>query len=50
MEVITDEPELQFYGGNLLNGKDIGEENLPYGYKTAFSFYNIRIWRRILFN
>lgn len=36
MEVITDEPGLQFYGGNFLNGKDIGKGNLPYKYRTAF--------------
>ena len=36
MEVLTDEPGLQFYGGNFLNGKDIGKGNLPYKYRTAF--------------
>ena len=36
MEVITDEPGLQFYGGNFLDGKDIGKNGLPYKYRTAF--------------
>ena len=36
MEVITDEPGLQFYSGNFLDGKDIGKMNLPYHYRTAF--------------
>ncbi|RIJ46455.1 galactose mutarotase [Maribellus luteus] len=36
MEVITDEPGLQFYGGNFLNGKDVGKGGLPYNFRTAF--------------
>jgi aldose 1-epimerase len=36
MEVITNEPGFQFYGGNFLNGKDIGKEGLLYKYRTAF--------------
>ncbi len=36
MEVVTDEPGLQFYGGNFLNGKDIGKGSLPYKYREAF--------------
>lgn len=36
MEVLTDEPGLQFYGGNFLNGKDFGKGNLPYKYREAF--------------
>lgn len=36
MEVITDELGLQFYGGNFLDGNDIGKGNLPYNYRTAF--------------
>ncbi len=36
MEVITDEPGLQFYGGNFLNGKDFGKGNLPHKYREAF--------------
>jgi len=36
MEVITDEPCLQFYGGNFLKGKDIGKGGLPYMHRTAF--------------
>jgi len=36
MEVITNEPGLQFYGGNFLNGKNIGKGSLAYKYRTAF--------------
>ena len=36
MEVITDEPGLQLYGGNFLNGKAIGKGNLAYNYRAAF--------------
>ena len=36
MKVITNEPGLQFYGGNFLNGRDIGKGNSPYNYRTAF--------------
>ena len=36
MVVYTTEPGLQFYGGNFLDGKDIGKYNLPYKYRTAF--------------
>ncbi len=36
MEVITNEPGIQFYSGNFLNGKDIGKGNIPYRYRTAF--------------
>lgn len=36
MDVITDEPGLQFYGGNFLNGKSIGKYGQTYQYQTAF--------------
>lgn len=36
MEVWTDEPGLQFYGGNFLNGSDIGKCGKPYTFRTAF--------------
>lgn len=36
MEVITNEPGMQFYTGNFLNGNDIGKGNLPYKYREAF--------------
>lgn len=36
LEVITDEPGLQFYGGNFLNGKTMGKNGLFYGYRSAF--------------
>jgi aldose 1-epimerase len=36
MEVYTNEPGIQFYGGNFLNGKDVGKGNIPYHFRTAF--------------
>ena len=36
MEVITDEIGMQFYSGNFLNGKDIGKNNKPYNFRSAF--------------
>jgi aldose 1-epimerase len=36
MEVWTNEPGLQFYGGNFLNGSDIGKCGKPYSFRTAF--------------
>ena len=36
MEVLTTEPGIQFYGGNFLNGSDIGKEGKPYEFRTAF--------------
>lgn len=36
MEVWTDEPGLQFYGGNFLDGRDRGKGGLSYNHRTAF--------------
>lgn len=36
MEVYTNEPGIQFYGGNFLSGKDSGKGNIPYRRRTAF--------------
>ncbi len=36
MDVITNEPGLQFYTSNFLNGKDIGKENTPFNYRCSF--------------
>ena len=36
MEVYTNEPGLQFYGGNFLNGSIHGKEGKVYNYRTAF--------------
>ncbi len=36
MEVYTKEPGLQFYGGNFLDGTDIGKNNISYGHRSAF--------------
>lgn len=36
MEVYTNEPGLQFYGGNFLDGSVVGKDNKTYNYRTAF--------------
>ncbi|NRB64092.1 MAG: galactose mutarotase [Saprospiraceae bacterium] len=36
MEVITNEPGLQFYGGNFLDGQDTGKGGLSYERRAAF--------------
>lgn len=35
MEVYSDQPGLQFYGGNFLDGKDSGKVGKPYAYRSA---------------
>lgn len=36
MEVLTDEPGVQFYGGNFLDGSGIGKSGKPYQYRHGF--------------
>ncbi|MDA0780417.1 MAG: galactose mutarotase [Bacteroidetes bacterium] len=36
MSVYTNEPGLQFYGGNFLDGSNIGKYETPYKHRTAF--------------
>lgn len=36
MEIFTDEPGLQFYGGNFLDGGAIGKSGKPYNFRGAF--------------
>lgn len=36
MEVYSNEPGLQFYGGNFLDGSAIGKENVGIGHRSAF--------------
>lgn len=36
MEVYTNEPGMQFYGGNFLNGTEVGKNGKTYGHRTAF--------------
>ena len=36
MEVLTTEPGMQLYGGNFLDGSDVGKEGEPYEFRTAF--------------
>lgn len=36
MEVYTNEPGIQFYGGNFMTGKDVGKDGKVYAYRGAF--------------
>lgn len=36
LEVITDEPGMQFYSGNFLDGTQIGHGGKPYNYRSGF--------------
>lgn len=36
MEVLTDQPGIQFYTGNFLDGSNIGKENKIYNHRNAF--------------
>jgi len=36
LEIFTTEPGIQFYGGNFMDGSDIGKEGKPYEHRTAF--------------
>jgi aldose 1-epimerase len=36
MDVLTNEPGIQFYGGNFLNGSDTGKDQIAYQLRTAF--------------
>ncbi len=36
LEVYTDQPAVQFYVGNYLDGTNIGKGNVPYEYRTGF--------------
>lgn len=37
MEIFTNEPALQFYGGNFMDGKDKGEKGLSYKFRESFA-------------
>jgi len=37
MEVFTEEPGLQFYGGNFFQSKDIGKYGKAFGYRESFA-------------
>lgn len=37
MEIFTEEPGLQFYGGNFMDGSDKGKSGKPYGYRQSFA-------------
>lgn len=36
MEIHTNEPGLQFYGGNFMNGSDVGKYGIPFKHREAF--------------
>ncbi|MES2658973.1 MAG: aldose epimerase family protein [Verrucomicrobiota bacterium] len=37
MEISSDQPAIQFYGGNFLDGKAVGKGGVAYAYRTAFA-------------
>ena len=37
MDIFTEEPGLQFYGGNFMDGSDIGKSGKHYNYREAFA-------------
>jgi aldose 1-epimerase len=37
MDIFTEEPGLQFYGGNFMDGSDIGKSGKHYDYREAFA-------------
>lgn len=37
MEISTNQPAVQFYGGNFLDGKASGKSGVAYAYRTAFA-------------
>jgi aldose 1-epimerase len=37
MEISSNQPGIQFYGGNFLDGKAIGKGGVAYAYRTAFA-------------
>ncbi len=37
MEISSNQPAIQFYGGNFLDGKAIGKGGVAYAYRTAFA-------------
>ena len=37
MEISTNQPAVQFYGGNFLDGKAIGKGGVAYAFRTAFA-------------
>lgn len=37
LEIRTTEPGIQFYGGNFMDGSDIGKKGEPYEFRTAFA-------------
>lgn len=37
MEIFTQEPALQFYGGNFMDGSDVGKSGKPYKYRESIA-------------
>jgi aldose 1-epimerase len=46
MEVYTNEPGLQFYGGNFLDGSDTGKKGKVYDHRTSFCLRNTAFSRQ----
>ena len=37
MDIMTEEPGIQFYGGNFMNGSDIGKYDTKFDYRASFA-------------
>ena len=38
MEIFTKEPGIQFYGGNFMDGSDVGKYGTQFEYRGSFAF------------
>jgi len=36
MDILTEQPAIQFYGGNFMDGTEIGKAGKPYGFREGF--------------
>jgi aldose 1-epimerase len=37
LDILTEEPGVQFYGGNFMNGSDVGKYGIPFEYRGSFA-------------
>ena len=37
MDIFTEEPGMQFYGGNFMDGSDVGKYGTKFEYRTSFA-------------
>jgi aldose 1-epimerase len=37
MDIFTEEPGIQFYGGNFMDGSDVGKNGNKFGYRESFA-------------